>query len=67
MKSSVMFAITAISLSTLVSCESIDSKRGGGGAFSDSPMARNLDANSHLSDPENPVGQSHEDWLELQE
>lgn len=45
-----------------VSCESTTSRRAGGGAFDESEMARKLDANSHLDDPEIPGAKSYEQW-----
>jgi len=45
-----------------VSCESTASRRAGGGAFDESEMARKLDANSHLDDPEAPGAKSYEQW-----
>ncbi|MEJ6579374.1 MAG: hypothetical protein QNL33_03805 [Akkermansiaceae bacterium] len=58
-----LFAILAFfSLSFLVSCESTNSRRAGGGAFDDSQLGRKLDANAHLEDPETPGKRSFEQW-----
>lgn len=51
-------------VSVLASCESTNSLRAGGGAFDDSELARKLDANSHLHDPEIPGERSFEQWRE---
>ncbi|MGC6464218.1 MAG: hypothetical protein ACON38_20245 [Akkermansiaceae bacterium] len=48
--------------SLLTSCESTDSRRAGGGAFDDSEMARKLDANAHLDDPDTPGKRSYDQW-----
>ncbi|YCM44231.1 hypothetical protein V2O64_23265 [Verrucomicrobiaceae bacterium 227] len=57
------FAILAfLSLSFLVSCESTNSRRAGGGAFDNSELGRKLDANAHLEDPEIPGERSFEQW-----
>ncbi len=64
MKASVVFAIVAISLSTFVSCESTNSRGGGGGAFSDSKPVRDLDIGV-VRDPNNPAGQTLEDRREI--
>ncbi|MDA7870084.1 hypothetical protein N9A93_05605, partial [Akkermansiaceae bacterium] len=58
----VIFVITSLVFSSLVSCESGSSRRAGGAAFDDSELGRKLDANSHLPDPENPSGQSFAEW-----
>ncbi|MDB4515209.1 hypothetical protein N9086_02845 [Akkermansiaceae bacterium] len=58
----VIFVITSLVFSSLVSCESGFSRRAGGAAFDDSELGRKLDANSHLPDPENPSGQSFAEW-----
>ena len=62
MRISVIFVITSLVFSSLVSCESGSSRRAGGAAFDDSELGRKLDANSHLPDPENPSGQSFAEW-----
>jgi hypothetical protein len=62
MKSTSFFAACALIASALVSCESSNSRRAGGAAFDDSELGRKLDANSHLPDPDNPSGQSFEQW-----
>jgi len=51
-------------VSALVSCESTNSRRAGGGAFDDSELGRKLDANAHLDDPEIPGQRSFEQWRE---
>ncbi len=58
----VIFVITSLVFSSLVSCESGSSRRAGGAAFDDSELGRKLYANSHLPDPENPSGQSFAEW-----
>jgi len=64
MKSTILFILTGIFLFALVSCEPINSKRAGGGAFDDSETGRKLDGNALLPDPKNPAGQSFEEWRE---
>ncbi|MEN8678533.1 MAG: hypothetical protein ABF391_00665 [Akkermansiaceae bacterium] len=62
MKSTIICGVCALAFSALVSCESSNSRRAGGAAFDDSELGRKLDANSHLPDPDNPSGQSFEQW-----
>lgn len=65
-----MKAIVLLSLvvpAFLVSCESTNSRRAGGGAFDDSQMGRTLDGNGIVPDPESPANQSLEDWRSLDE
>lgn len=57
-------SLLLIFLGGLVSCESTNSLRAGGGAFDDSELGRKLDANSHLDDPEIPGSRSFEQWRE---
>lgn len=54
--------VSAFAFSALVSCESTNSRKAGGGAFSDSHLARQLDANAPLDDPETPGSASYEQW-----
>jgi hypothetical protein len=46
----------------LVSCESTNSRRAGGGAYDESELARKLDANSHLDEPDIPGKRSYDQW-----
>ena len=62
MKSTILTIVAAISGLALVSCESTDSLKAGGGAFSDSELGRKLDANSHLPDPDIPGERSFEEY-----
>lgn len=62
MKSFTIFVAYALASSALVSCGASDDRRGGGPAFDDSELGRKLDANSHLPDPDNPSGQSFDQW-----
>ena len=62
MKSIFLSALAVISVLILTSCESVNSKRAGGGAFDESEMGRKLDANSHLPDPDIPGGRSFEEY-----
>ncbi len=55
---------TLTTFSALVSCESTNSHKAGGAAFSDSHLARQLDANTALDDPETPGSASYEQWRE---
>ena len=49
----------------LVSCESTDSRRAGGGAFDDTPMGKTLDGNAIVPDQEDLAQDSFEAWREL--
>lgn len=60
-----LLAVVALPVFALISCESTNSIRAGGGAFDDSETGRKLDGNALLPDPENPSGQSFEEWREL--
>ena len=62
MKSTFLSTLAVISGLTLSSCESINSKRAGGGAFDESEWGRKLDANSHLPDPDIPRERTFEEW-----
>ncbi|MDA7518339.1 hypothetical protein N8529_01105 [bacterium] len=62
MKSIIILAACALVSSALVSCQASDDRRGGGPAFDDSELGRKLDANAHLPDPDNPSGQSFNEW-----
>jgi len=62
MKSIFLSTLAVISGLALSSCESINSKRAGGGAFDESELGRKLDANSHLPDPHIPGERSFEEW-----
>ena len=55
---------TCTIFSALVSCESTNSRKAGGGAFSDSQLARDLDANVALDDPNTPGSESYDQWRE---
>ena len=62
MKSIFLSTLAVISILILTSCESVNSKRAGGGAFDESETGRRLDANSHLPDPDIPGGRSFEEY-----
>ena len=62
MKSTILTIIVAISGLSLISCESTNSKKAGGGAFSESELGRKLDANSHLPDPDIPSDRTFEEY-----
>ena len=62
MKRIFLSTLAVISVLTLTSCESVNSKRAGGGAFDESETGRKLDANSHLPDPDIPGGRSFEEY-----
>lgn len=51
----------------LLSCESTNSRRAGGGAFDDTPMGRTLDANAVVPETEDLAGESFGAWRELRE
>ncbi len=51
----------------LLSCESTNSRRAGGGAFDDTPMGRTLDANAVVPEAEDLAGESFGAWRELRE
>ena len=50
---------------TLISCESVDSRRAGGAAFDDTPMARTLDSSAVVPDDEELANRSFEAWRSL--
>ncbi|MGJ8697549.1 MAG: hypothetical protein ACSHYF_14625 [Verrucomicrobiaceae bacterium] len=62
MKSISLFAFAAFLLGSLVSCESTNSHKSGGGSFDDSHLGPKLDANAHLDDPATPGSNSFEEW-----
>ena len=62
MKSTFLLTLAVISVLILTSCEAVNSKRAGGGAFDESETGRRLDANSHLPDPDIPSGRSFEEY-----
>ena len=62
MKRIFLSTLAVISVLILISCESVNSKRAGGGAFDESETGRKLDANSHLPDPDIPGGRSFEEY-----
>jgi len=51
----------------LVSCESTNSRRAGGGAFDDTPMGKTLDGNGVVPDEEDLANESFEAWRQLDE
>ena len=63
MKLITLFSALTI-FSALVSCESTNSRKSGGGAFSDSHLGRQLDANTALDDPKTPGAASYDQWRE---
>lgn len=57
--------VALVSPALLVSCESANSRRAGGGAFDDTPMGRTLDGNGLIPDQEKLANESFEAWREL--
>ena len=62
MKRAILTIFAAILGLALISCESTNSLKAGGGAFSESELGRKLDANSHLPDPDIPGERSFEEY-----
>lgn len=64
MKRAFFAVLSVIFVSALTSCVATNKHVAGGGAFDESELARKLDANSHLDDPEIPGDRSYEQWRE---
>ncbi len=64
MKLASFLGLGALLFGALVSCESTNSRRAGGGAFGESELARQLDANAPVPDPQSPGASSFEQWRE---
>ena len=61
-----LFSLFAFPL-LLVSCESTNRRRAGGGAFDDTPMGKNLDGSAIVPDTEDLAKESFEAWRQLDE
>lgn len=57
-----LIGLSVVLLGFLVSCESTNSRKAGGGAFDDSYLGPKLDANSAIDDPASPESESYEQW-----
>lgn len=59
---STLIGLSVFLLGALVSCESTNSRKAGGGAFDDSYLGPRLDANSAIEDGSSPSSDSYEQW-----
>jgi len=62
MKRAFSAVLSVVIVSAFASCEATNPRKAGGAAYSESELARKLDANSHLDDPEIPGERSYEQW-----
>jgi hypothetical protein len=64
-KRSIEIILTLVIPTLVVSCESTNSRRAGGGAFDGTPMGETLDGNAIVPDQEDLAKRSFEAWRDL--